>query len=62
MGSKSGDIICGQVRSGETSASKPFDDASISTSAARTRGDIFFWDERAGYLVTGRGAAGVKGA
>jgi len=51
--------ICGQVRSGETSASKPFDDASISISAARTRGEVFLWDERAGYLVTGRAAAGV---
>ena len=62
MGSKSGDTICGQVRSGETSASKPFDDASISINAAGTRGGLLLWDECAGYLVTGRAAAGVKGA
>ena len=52
----------GQVRSGETSASKPFDDASIGINAAGTRGDRILWEECAGYLVTGRAAAGVKGA
>ena len=62
MGSKFADTICGQIWSGETSASKPFDDASIVRNAARTRGALFSWDECAGYLATGRAAAGVKGA
>jgi hypothetical protein len=59
LGSKSADAICGQVRSGETSASKPFDDASINQSASKTRGGETLWDKRAGDLVTGRAAAGV---
>ena len=59
MESKSADMIGGQVRSGETSASKPFDDASISMSAVKTGGGIVFREERAGYLVTGCAAAGV---
>ena len=59
MESKSAGTICGQVWSGETSASKPFDDASIIISAARTRGGLYLWDECAGYLVTERAAAGV---
>ena len=62
MGSKSAETICGQVWSGETSESKPFDDASIGINAAGTRGDRILWEECAGYLVTGRAAAGVKGA
>lgn len=59
VGVKVRGCISGQVWSGETSASKPFDDASIIMSAVGTRGDLFFWDERAGCLVTGRAAAGV---
>ena len=51
--------ISGQVWSGETSASKPFDDASIIENAVETRGEWDFWDKCAGYLVTGRAAAGV---
>ena len=62
MESKSADMISGQVRSGETSASKPFDDASKSISAVETRGGLIIWDECAGDLVTGRAAAGVEGA
>ncbi len=52
-------IISGQVRSGETSASKPFDDAPIGINAAGTRGELISWDKCAGYLGTGRAAAGV---
>ena len=59
VGVKSLERISRQVRSGETSESKPFDDASISINAARTRGGRLLWDECAGYLVTGRAAAGV---
>ena len=50
----------GQVSIGKTSASKPFEDASLTVSrAVKTRGDAVFWDKPARCLMTGRVAAGV---
>jgi len=59
--SKSG-RYSGQVGSGERSESKPFDDAPIVGSAVKTGSESGFRDKCAGDLVTGRAAAGVKGA
>jgi hypothetical protein len=47
---------------GETSVSKPSDDASINQPVVKTRGAEIFWDKPAGHLITGQAATGVQEA